>query len=50
MGKYIDNKGREVEVKDSLAQKLIDAGSKLKPVVVVKAESKKESKTETPAS
>jgi hypothetical protein len=49
MGKYIDNKGREVEVKDSLAQKLIDAGSKLKPVVV-KAESKKESKTETPAS
>ena len=47
MGKYIDNKGREVEIKDSLAQKLIDAGSKLKPAVI-KVESKKDSKVETP--
>lgn len=47
MGKYIDNKGREVEIKDSLAQKLIDAGSKLKPATI-KIESKKEAKVETP--
>lgn len=49
MGKYINKDGKEVEIKDSIAQKLIDAGCKLKPAPApMKVETKTADKPSTP--